>query len=281
VCAGSGRPLYLFYPRFDFAQRRIKKDAASTPNAGALFKLHQNRQTQSVYYFSAVHLFYQPELQNGLLQLNEEETRHAVRVLRLSCGQHIDITDGKGIQAKAVITEISKRSCSFEILEQSEEKKPVLPKVAIAPTKSIDRFEWFLEKAVEIGVSEICPILCSNSERRIIKYERSEKVLLAAMKQSQRSWLPHLHQLTPYKNFVENSQNPLLIAHCREGKKVSITSSLQTESWILIGPEGDFTSEEVDLAIQKNATAIDLGKNRLRTETAGIFALSVMNYLNN
>jgi 16S rRNA (uracil1498-N3)-methyltransferase len=242
--------------------------------------LHQNTKPQSIYYFSAVHLFYQPELQNGILQLSEEETRHAVRVLRLSAGNHIDITDGKGIQAKAVITEISKRSCSFEILEQTEEEKPILPKVAIAPTKSIDRFEWFLEKAVELGVSEICPILCSNSERRIIKHERSEKILLAAMKQSQRSWMPQLHQFTAYSSFVESSQNPLLIAHCREGKKVCLTNSLQTESWIVIGPEGDFTSEEVDLAIQKNATAIDLGKSRLRTETAGIFALSVMNYLN-
>lgn len=226
-----------------------------------------------------MHLFYQPELQNGLLQLSEEETRHAVRVLRLSAGNHIDITDGKGVQAKAIITEISKRSCSFDILEQTMEEKPLLPKVAIAPTKSIDRFEWFLEKAVELGVGEICPILCSNSERRIIKNERSEKVLLAAMKQSQRSWMPKLHALTPFQDFVQKAQDPLLIAHCREGEKVSLTAQLQTNSWILIGPEGDFSNEEIDLTLKNNAIQIDLGKSRLRTETAGIFALSVMNYL--
>jgi 16S rRNA (uracil1498-N3)-methyltransferase len=228
-----------------------------------------------------VHLFYQPELQNGVLQLSEEETRHAVRVLRLSAGKHIDITDGKGVQSQAVITEISKRSCTFEILEQTKEEQQLLPKVAIAPTKSIDRFEWFLEKAVELGVSEICPILCSNSERRIIKHERSEKILLAAMKQSQRSWMPQLHPLTRFENFIENAQEPLLIAHCREGEKIQLSNKLNRDSWLLVGPEGDFTEMEIDLTLKKQAIEIDLGKSRLRTETAGIFALSVMNYLNN
>ena len=227
-----------------------------------------------------MHLFYQPELQNGLLQLSEEETRHAVRVLRLNAGNQIDITDGKGIQAKAVITEISKRSCTFEILKQTKEEQRFLPKVAIAPTKSIDRFEWFLEKAVELGVSEICPILCSNSERRIIKHERSEKILLAAMKQSQRSWIPKLHPLTRFEDFVEGAQEQLLIAHCRNAEKTSLTDELRTDSWVLIGPEGDFTKEEIDLTLKKQAIEIDLGKSRLRTETAGIFALSVINYLN-
>jgi len=227
-----------------------------------------------------VHLFYQPELQNGLLQLSEEETRHAVRVLRLNAGNQIDITDGKGIQAKAVITEISKRSCTFEILDQTKEEQQFLPKVAIAPTKSIDRFEWFLEKAVELGVSEICPILCSNSERRIIKHERSEKILLAAIKQSQRSWMPKLHPLTRFEDFIENTQDTLLITHCREGKKTPLSNKLNRDSWLLIGPEGDFTEVEIDLTLKKPAIEIDLGESRLRTETAGIFALSVMNYLN-
>ncbi|MDB4656154.1 16S rRNA (uracil(1498)-N(3))-methyltransferase [Flavobacteriales bacterium] len=226
-----------------------------------------------------MHLFYQPELQNGLLELSEEETRHAVRVLRLNAGDKIEVSDGKGVRAKAEITEISKRSCSFHILDQTNEPKPVLPKMAIAPTKSIDRFEWFLEKAVELGVSEICPILCSNSERRIIKQERSEKVLLAAMKQSQRNWLPKLHPLTSYSDFIVQADEQLLIAHCRDGEKVGLTKELETDSWIMIGPEGDFTLEEIELALKNEATEIDLGKSRLRTETAGIFALSVMNYL--
>ena len=226
-----------------------------------------------------MHLFYQPELQRGLLELSEEETRHAVRVLRLNAGDKIEVSDGKGVRALAEINEISKRSCSFEILGQTTEAEPVLPKIAIAPTKSIDRFEWFLEKAVEIGVSEICPILCSNSERRVLKQERSEKVLLAAMKQSQRNWLPKLRDLTSYSDFITMANEPLLIAHCRDAEKVQLNSQLQTDSWIMIGAEGDFTEEEIEEALNKGASEIDLGKSRLRTETAGIFALSVMNYL--
>lgn len=226
-----------------------------------------------------MHLFYQPDLQNGLLELSEEETRHAVRVLRLGVGERVEVTDGKGVRAIAEISEISKRSCAFQIVEQVKEENPVLPKVAIAPTKSIDRFEWFLEKAVEIGVSEICPILCTNSERRNLKLDRSEKVLLAAMKQSQRNWLPTILPLTSFSDFVSNAEHPMLIAHCRDGKKVSLNEDLNTESWILIGPEGDFTQEEIELVLSKSASEIDLGKSRLRTETAGIFALSVMNFL--
>jgi 16S rRNA (uracil1498-N3)-methyltransferase len=227
-----------------------------------------------------MHLFYQPELQNGSLELSDEETRHAVRVLRLNTGDEIELTDGLGVHAKAVITEISKRNCVFNILEQTKEEQPTLPKIAIAPTKSIDRYEWFLEKAVEIGVSEIYPILCSNSERRIIKHDRSEKVLLAAMKQSQRNWLPKLHELTSINEFILSAKEPLLIAHCRDGEKAPLSKKVQPDSWILIGPEGDFSIEEIELAMSKNAIPIDLGKSRLRTETAGIMALSVMNFMN-
>ncbi len=226
-----------------------------------------------------MHLFYQPELKNGLLELSQDETRHATRVLRLSIGDKAEVTDGNGTRATIEFTEVSKRSCLFQILEEKTEEQPILPKVAIAPTKSIDRFEWFLEKAVEIGVSEICPILCSNSERKIIKQERSEKVLLAAMKQSQRNWLPKLHVLSSYTDFIAQANEPLLLAHCREGKKVPLSRKLESESWILIGPEGDFSVEEIQLALSKNAIEIELGKSRLRTETAGIFALSVLNYL--
>lgn len=227
-----------------------------------------------------MHLFYQPNLQNGLHELSEEETRHAVRVLRLGNGDKIRLTDGKGVSAEAEITEISKRSCSFRVLSQEIEKQPLLPKMALAPTKSIDRFEWFLEKAVEIGVGEICPILCSNSERRIIKPERCEKVILAAMKQSQRNWLPTLRPLTQFNDFIENNESAMFVAHCREVEKIQLTEISERQPWILIGPEGDFTVEEINLATKHGAKEIDLGKSRLRTETAGIFALSVMNYLN-
>ena len=226
-----------------------------------------------------MHLFYQPNLQDGLHELSEEETRHAVRVLRLGNGDKIQLTDGKGVSATAEITEISKRSCSFRVISQKAESKPVLPKMALAPTKSIDRFEWFLEKAVEIGVGEICPILCSNSERRIIKQERCEKVVLAALKQSQRNWLPTLRPLTQFNDFIENNESAMFVAHCREAEKIQLTEISESQPWLLIGPEGDFTLEEINLAAKHGAQEIDLGKSRLRTETAGIFALSVMNYL--
>jgi len=226
-----------------------------------------------------MHLFYQPELKNGLSELTEEEAHHAIKALRLKVGDRVEITDGKGVRAKAIISDVSKRQCSFEVTEQFSEPIPVLPSIAIAPTKNLDRFEWFLEKAIEIGVHEICPILCSNSERRVLKPERGEKIVLSAMKQSQRNWLPKIHPLTPFNEFVSNTHEPLLIAHCRDGKKVHLNGSMNSKSWILIGPEGDFTKEEVELAISKKALEIDLGKSRLRTETAGIFALSVMNFL--
>jgi 16S rRNA (uracil1498-N3)-methyltransferase len=226
-----------------------------------------------------MHLFYQPELKNGLSELTEEEAHHAIKVLRLKVSDLVEITDGKGTRAKAVISDIRKRQCFFEVTDQFSEPPPVLPSIAIAPTKNLDRFEWFLEKAVEIGVQEICPILSSNSERRVLKSERAEKIILAAMKQCQRNWLPKFHPLTSLSEFVSNTKEPLLIAHCRSGKKVHLNNSMNSKSWILIGPEGDFTKEEIEMVTSKGAYEIDLGASRLRTETAGIFALSVMIFL--
>ncbi len=226
-----------------------------------------------------MHLFYQPELTNGVHQLSEDESGHAIRVMRLGIGAQAEVTDGKGTLARIEITGNDKRGCSFHILSQIKEPRPVLPSIAIAPTKNLDRFEWFLEKAVEIGVGQICPILCSNSERRVLKLDRCEKVILAAMKQSQQNWLSAIAPLTPFKDFVANAEGQLLMAHCRTGEKQALFASTSSSNWILIGPEGDFTVEEIALAQQRGAKAIDLGKNRLRTETAGIFALSVLNFL--
>lgn len=226
-----------------------------------------------------MHLFYQPELAQGLHQLNEEESGHALRVLRLSIGSQAEVTDGKGTRALIELTGNDKRGCSFRIISQTEQPRPLLPNVAMAPTKNLDRFEWFLEKAVEIGVGSIYPILCSNSERRVLKTDRCEKVMLAAMKQSQRDHLPVILPLTPFKDFLKLAEGQLLMAHCRDGEKQPLQSLFPKESWILIGPEGDFSVEEIAAATAKGAIGIDLGKSRLRTETAGIFALSVMNYL--
>lgn len=223
-----------------------------------------------------MHLFYQLELTNGIHCLSEEESGHAVRVMRMSVGDKAEVTDGRGTRALVELLDTNKRGCAFQVLEQKTIERPVFPNIAIAPTKNLDRFEWFLEKAVEIGVGSVCPILCANSERRVLKPERCEKVMLAAMKQSQQDWLPELLPLTPFTDFLKQAEGPLLLAHCRGGIKQPIRTSSEPNSWILIGPEGDFTAEEVQAALDRGATSVTLGSNRLRTETAGIFAISAL-----
>jgi 16S rRNA (uracil1498-N3)-methyltransferase len=226
-----------------------------------------------------MHLFYQPELLGGSNRLTEEESFHATRVMRLGPGAQAEVTDGRGTRAVVELIDVDRRGCGFRVLEQNFTERPVLPNIAIAPTKNMDRFEWFLEKAVEIGVGAICPILCSNSERRVLKSDRCEKVMLAAMKQSQQDWLPTLMPLTGIDEFLTRTEQPLLLAHCRDGEKNPLNGGLAAHGWVLIGPEGDFTVQEVEAALHRGATPVTLGANRLRTETAGIFALSVLNHL--
>lgn len=221
-------------------------------------------------------LFHQPELTNGIHRLSEEESGHAVRVLRMGIGARAEVTDGRGTRASVELTDTDRHGCGFRVLEQRYTDRTTLPHVAIAPTKNMDRLEWFLEKAVEIGVASVCPVLCANSERRVLKPERCVKVMLAAMKQSRQDWLPPLLPLTPFADFLCSTDGPMLLAHCRDGEKRPIGPSMAMDSWILIGPEGDFTSQEVEAAISKGAIPVTLGSNRLRTETAGIFALSVI-----
>jgi len=223
-----------------------------------------------------MHLFFQPELTNGIHRLSEEESGHAVRVMRMSAGDKAEVTDGRGTRALIELLDTNKRGCVFQVLEQNFVERPDYPNIAIAPTKNLDRLEWFLEKAVEIGVRSVCPILCANSERRVLKPERCEKVMLAAMKQSQQDWLPELLPLTPFTDFLKQTNGPMLLAHCRDGMKQPIGTSPEPDSWILIGPEGDFTAEEVQTALDRGARPVTLGSNRLRTETAGIFALSAI-----
>lgn len=223
-----------------------------------------------------MHLFYQPDLINGIHHLSEEESAHAVRVMRMGAGDRAEVTDGRGTRALVELTDTNKRGCGFQVLEQRFFAKPIFPNIAIAPTKNMDRLEWFLEKAVEIGVGSVCPTLCTNSERRVLKPERCEKVMLAAMKQSRQDWLPELLPLTPFMEFLKQNKGPMLLAHCRDGSKKPVSASSEPDSWILIGPEGDFTAEEVQAALDFGAIPVTLGTNRLRTETAGIFALSTL-----
>jgi len=225
-------------------------------------------------------IFYEPEiLKNGAF-LNEEEAKHCVKVLRHKAGDKISVIDGKGSRFLCEISEANPKSCGLTILE-TEKEPPSESKchIAIAPTKSIDRFEWFLEKSTEIGIDKITPLLCKQSERKRIKLPRLERVLTAATKQSLRLWKPEISELTDIKDFLdtEHPEKYKFIAHCEEQERKELFLELQTRDnyedvLILIGPEGDFTPEEINFAISKGFQPVSLGKNRLRTETAGIAA---------
>lgn len=223
-----------------------------------------------------MHLFYDSTITPGqkLHTLTEEESKHACRVLRLKEGDKIALLNGNGFEFSATITDANPKRCVVAIDTIKEEKKPPYSiHIAIAPTKNNDRLEWFLEKATEIGITEITLLLCSNNERKQTKDERFEKILISAMKQSKRLFLPKLNSLTPFKDFISNHPNGL-IAHCYEGEKFGIAESFSMlDCPILIGPEGDFSKQEVELALQSGYKTITLGENRLRTETAGLYAV--------
>jgi 16S rRNA (uracil1498-N3)-methyltransferase len=223
-----------------------------------------------------MHIFYDstltPETQS--FALSEEESKHACRVMRLKEGDEIGMVNGKGCSFIGRITVAHPKHCQVEIVsfEQKEQEKKSIH-LAIAPTKNSERLEWFLEKATEIGVTEITLLICSNNERKQVKIERLEKIIIAAMKQSKRLYLPVLHPLTPLKEFVIAHPNGL-IAHCYDGEKKSLSEVFKPANCpILIGPEGDFSREEVDITLQQGYQTITLGENRLRTETAGLYAV--------
>lgn len=212
------------------------------------------------------------------LKLTEEESHHAIRVLRLKLGDLITLIDGKGTTAVGEITELSKKSLAYKIIDSRFESS-LSPEIhiAIAPTKSNDRFEFFLEKVTELGVSSITPLQCSNSERKNIKLDRFEKIVMSAVKQSGNLYLPKVYDLTKFTDFVSSTDDDThyFIAHCEDDNlKQELKDNLGNHKkiCILIGPEGDFTTEEIILAKTNNFKPVSLGKSRLRTETAGIIA---------
>ncbi|TNF47086.1 MAG: 16S rRNA (uracil(1498)-N(3))-methyltransferase [Bacteroidetes bacterium] len=220
-------------------------------------------------------IFYDPSItpNDKTFILNEEESGHACRVLRMNVGDELFLLNGKGYRFTCRILVAHAKKCQLEILSH-ERNVADLPQIhiAIAPTKNMDRIEWFAEKATEMGITRISLILCSNSERRQVKTERIQKVLIAAMKQSQRWFLPELSELTDLKSFIRSYPDGF-IAHCRENEKVNLlNSSFSGKEAILIGPEGDFSEEEIHLALEYGYKPITLGDNRLRTETAGLYA---------
>jgi 16S rRNA (uracil1498-N3)-methyltransferase len=216
--------------------------------------------------------FYTPELtlEFSHLTLSEAESKHAVQVMRLLNDQQIELFNGKGLSAIATLIDNHPKRCSVRIDQRSEHPKENQIHIAIAPTKNMERLEWFVEKATEIGITEISLIKCQNSERREVKIERLEKILISAVKQSGRYFMPQLNPLVKWTDFLQNNPNGL-IAHCREGEKMKIDTSFQNKV-IVIGPEGDFTLEEIELALTTGYVPITLGQNRLRTETAALVA---------
>ncbi len=231
-----------------------------------------------------MHLFFTPDIQGTTYYLDETESKHAIRVLRMVRDDRISLIDGKGNFYDAKITDDHPKRCRIEIVEKIPEygKRDYSIHIAVAPTKNTDRFEWFLEKATEIGIDEITPVLCEHSERRTLKNDRLEKVIIAAMKQSVKAYLPKLNPLIPLKNVLQAPfDGKKFVAHCYDQSKKQLKNEITDcrSNLILIGPEGDFSEEEIELAIKNNFIPVELGKSRLRTETAAVVACHTVNLM--
>lgn len=234
-------------------------------------------------------LFYAPEFTPPAHTLNEEESKHCIRVLRLGCGDTVHLTDGRGNLYLCRITDDNPRRCSVEAIETQHEygKLPYRLTMAVAPTKNIDRFEWFLEKATEVGVSEIIPLNTAHSERHTLKLDREQKVITAAIKQSLKAYHPILQDLTPIKKVLDTPfPGRKFIAHCAAplavAQKRHLANALQPgeAALILIGPEGDFSTDEIARAVEAGFEQITLGEQRLRTETAAVAAVVTVAVVN-
>jgi len=230
-----------------------------------------------------MNLFYEPEIRNGRKYLNDEESRHALKALRLKTGDALHVIDGMGgLYACRIVND--KKNCEFEILEQSHQKpRPFSVHIAIAPTKNQDRMEWFVEKAVETGIEKITFILTKNSERTRLRMERIRKKAIEAMKQSQNLWLPELKEENRFGNFLmEARESQRFIAYVDETHRHSLKDLARTggDYLALIGPEGDFTAEEIKAALENHFIPVSLGPSRLRTETAGLAACFTLNLIN-
>lgn len=226
-------------------------------------------------------LFFDPSIETtGALE--ESEAHHAIKVLRLKQGDTIQVIDGKGHLFTCSIGTLTKKDCSVQIIQkQYFEPSTNYIHIAISPTKNQDRIEWFVEKAIEIGVQEITLLHCERTERTRIKEERIERIVVSAMKQSLKFWSPKVNYLTEFNDLLSTCNTETkLIAHLNEGERHTINSVAKNNSTtILIGPEGDFTDQEVTTAFNAGFTPVTLGKSRLRTETAGIFACVQLNLL--
>jgi len=229
-------------------------------------------------------LFYVPNLATEHV-LPEEESLHAVKVLRLKVGDELVVVDGVGGYHIAKITLPHPKRCAFELIESQFEfgKRDYKLHIAIAPTKNMDRLEWFVEKATEIGIDEITPIICRFSERKMVKAERLEKIIVSAAKQSVKAYFPKLNPQCTFDELIKNHQaTQKFIAHCYNSEKRQLKTEIipTKDILVLIGPEGDFSKEEVDKAIKSGYLPVSLGESRLRTETAGVVACHTVSLMN-
>lgn len=232
-------------------------------------------------------LFYNPTLDNSATQFSFSavESHHIVKVLRKKIGDILEVTDGKGHLYSVQMLTIDPKHCRAEIISKKKKHQKMHSlHMVVAPTKNNDRFEWFLEKATEIGVNQITPIICERSERKVIKPERLQKVVQAAMKQSLQTYLPKVNDAISYTAFLKQElQGLLFIAHCKEEEKMDLKRRVAPDKdiTILIGPEGDFSNDEIQLAYEKGFLPVSLGPNRLRTETAALVACTTVALINN
>jgi 16S rRNA (uracil1498-N3)-methyltransferase len=232
-----------------------------------------------------MHVFYIPLVQSNELILSEEESKHCIRVLRLKEQDTVYLIDGVGGFYFAHIIEANPKKCKVFVYQKHSEfgKRNYNITIAIAPTKNIERFEWFLEKATEIGIDKIIPLVCHQSERKIIKSDRLNKIIVEAVKQSKQAYLPVLTDICTYKAIVSAQfHGKKLIAHCADDQKLNLKNAIEPgeNALIMIGPEGDFSQEEIKLALDHGFKAVSLGNNRLRTETAGVVACHTIALLN-
>lgn len=217
------------------------------------------------------------------LQLDKEDARHMTRVLRKKTGDLVHVTDGKGNLFTATLGLVTSTKCELHLaFAKAAPPQPYHLHIAIAPTKMNDRMEWFLEKATEMGVSRITPIRCDHSERKSINYERFDKIIVSAMKQSLQFYKPQLDELTSFNDFIASTHHAVkLIAHCEETKKQTLQelATRGASTIMLIGPEGDFSTTEINAALAHGFKPVSLGANRLRTETAGVYTSAILNGL--
>jgi len=232
-----------------------------------------------------MHLFYTPDITPPYYTLSEEESKHAIRVLRLQLHDEVILVDGKGGKYTAQITDVNPKKTLLQIAHSQQEfgKRNHYLHIAVAPTKNIERLEWFLEKATELGIYTITPIICDRSERKEVKTDRLNKIITSAVKQSIKAYHPLLNEAISFKQFIlQGLEGAGFIAHCMEGEKPLLAQFIKPQGHytILIGPEGDFTPSELALAQEAGYSAISLGEARLRTETAALAACFEINMLN-